>query len=118
MPDFYWDENKRQKTLKERGLDFADAHKVFADDYALSAPDPRYDSDQRWLLIGTLNDELVIIIAYIELTSDIYRIISMRKAEKSEIKRYQQEKLKRLPSANDPLIKLLEKLEQQQKPRS
>ena len=40
MANFYWDENKRQKTLRERSLDFADAHKVFADEYALSAPDP------------------------------------------------------------------------------
>jgi uncharacterized DUF497 family protein len=37
-----WDEAKRQATLRERGLDFADADRVF-DGRAVTLPDDRRD---------------------------------------------------------------------------
>lgn len=110
MAHFHWDENKRQKTLEERGLDFADAEKVFADDYTFSAPDPRYDFDDRWLIIGRLNEKTVVVIAYKETPPGSYRIISMRMAEKQEIARYESEKRQQMPGQDDVLIKLMDKL--------
>lgn len=110
MATFEWDETKRQKTLRERGLDFANAHEAFEDDYGFNAPDPRYDGDNRWILIGRLNEELVVI-AYKEISENIYRIISMRRAEKQEQKKYEEEKLNGLPSVADPLHRFLDQLE-------
>lgn len=107
MAKFEWDEQKRQKTLDQRGLDFTDAQIAFEDPYAFSAPDPRYDSDDRWLLLGRLKD-VIVVLAYKELSPDVYRIISMRFAEKIEIDRYEKEKASHLPSESDPLVRLLE----------
>ncbi len=109
MLKFVWDENKRQKNLKKHGLDFADAEKTFHDDYAFFAPDPRYNDD-RWLLLGRLVNKIVLI-AYTQPEAETYRIISMRRPKRQEIARYELEKLKRLPSANDPLFSLIEELE-------
>ena len=107
MAKFEWDDQKRQKTLDQRGLDFADAHIAFEDPYAFYAPDLRYDSDDRWLLLGRLKDAIVVL-AYKELSPDVYRIISMRFAEKIEIERYEKEKASHLPAEADPLVRLLE----------
>ena len=110
MANFEWNELKRQKTLKARGLDFSEAQKAFEDDYAFSWPDPRYDFDVRWILIGRLNTILIVVIAYKELTPDSYRIISMREASRQEANRYEQEKQQRLPATDADLSRLLDQL--------
>jgi uncharacterized DUF497 family protein len=110
MTLFEWNESKRQRTLKLRGLDFAEAHKVFEDDYALFAPDLRYDYDDRWLVIGELNKNRIVVISYKEVKTDTYRIISMRKAEKRESTRYLLEIMNHLPSTNESLNRLFNQL--------
>jgi uncharacterized protein len=117
MAKFEWNESKRQKTLQDRGLDFAEAHKAFEDDYAFFAPDPRYDSDDRWILIGRLEEHLVVVVAYKEPTHDTYRIISMRRAEKHEINRYEKERSKQLPAKSDPLTRLIDQLKRDRESR-
>jgi uncharacterized DUF497 family protein len=48
------DEEKRQRTLRERGLDFKDADKVFAGD-VLTRQDPRdYDGELGFKRLGYL----------------------------------------------------------------
>jgi uncharacterized DUF497 family protein len=50
-----FDEKKRQRTLKERGLDFADAPKVFASD-CFDVADQRIDyGEERILTFGWLD---------------------------------------------------------------
>jgi uncharacterized DUF497 family protein len=105
---FVWDESKRINNLKKHGFDFLDAEKVFHDDYALSAPDLRH-SDDRWLLIGSFNKQIVLI-AYTQPEPEVYRIISMRKAEKFEANRYRIEKLRQMPGPDDPILQLIERL--------
>ena len=83
-----WDESKRQITLTERGLDFADVEIVFAC-VCLTMPDSRRNYGEiRYLTFGELVGRLVVI-AWTWRGENI-RVISMRKANEREIKAYRQ----------------------------
>ena len=83
---FTWDEQKRKKTLAERGLDFADAKTVF-NGATFTFEDERFDyGERRFVTIGLL-DTIVVVIVHTESPKEI-RIISMRKGEKDEQKIY------------------------------
>ena len=57
-----WDEPKRQATLRERALDFADADQVF-DGRAVSLPDDRRDyGEPRFIAAGWLRGRFVVIV--------------------------------------------------------
>ncbi|MCA9980007.1 MAG: BrnT family toxin [Anaerolineales bacterium] len=79
---FNWHEPKRQKTLQERGLDFAHAELVFQG-ATFTFEDDRYDySEQRWVTMGLLRGQVVVIV-HTEAETEI-RIISMREANGNE----------------------------------
>lgn len=88
-----YDESKRLKTLAERGLDFADAASVFAGvNYTL--PDNRQDyGENRYATVGFLDARLVFVVWTYRPNDKkpaSRRIISMRKANEREIKRFSQ----------------------------
>lgn len=57
-----WDEAKRELTLRERGLDFADADQVFAGS-TTTLPDERHDcGEPRWRPYGLLAGRLVMLV--------------------------------------------------------
>lgn len=77
-----FDTAKRDKTLEERGLDFADCGSVFAGIH-LTREDKREDyQEQRFQTIGYLKSRLVVIVWTPRGT--VRRIISMRKANERE----------------------------------
>ena len=79
---FVWDEAKRKSNLAKHGLNFADAHRVFAG-IIVEQPDTRFDYDeQRMIAVGML-DAVVVLIVHVE-RDDCVRIISMRQATKNE----------------------------------
>lgn len=81
-----WDEAKRQVTLRERGVDFADAVLVFAGP-TLEYDDSRRDyGERRTICFGFLADRLVAV-GYVQRGS-VRHIFSMRKANGREIARY------------------------------
>ncbi len=81
-----FDQNKRMKTLTERGLDFADADKVFSGITA-TAPDTRRDyGEQRFITMGLLDGRVVVLVW--TKRGENRRIISMRKANEREQKRF------------------------------
>lgn len=81
-----FDSAKREKTLLERGLDFADAGLVF-DGLHFVARDDRFEyGEERFLTVGTLNGRVVVIVWTPR--SDARRIISMRYANDREISRF------------------------------
>ncbi|WP_406622881.1 BrnT family toxin [Acidovorax sp. SDU_ACID1] len=83
-----FDADKREKTLAERGLDFADAAQVFAT-ATVSFPDRRQDyGEDRFNTIGYLDGRMVVI-AWTP-RGAVRRIISMRKANEREQARYSQ----------------------------
>ena len=83
-----WDEAKRQVTLRDRGIDFADAKRVFAGP-TVEYEDTRRDYGEcRMICFGLLSDRLVAV-GYVE-RGDGRHIFSMRKANDREIERYAQ----------------------------
>lgn len=82
-----FDPSKRERTLAERGLDFAQAAIVFEGDH-LTFEDDRQDSGERRLItIGRLIDRMVVLVWTPR--GDARHIISMRKANDREQRRYE-----------------------------
>ena len=79
---FTWHEPKRQLTLRNRNLDFADAKRVFAGATFTFEDDRKDYGEERWVTFGLLGRQVVVIV-HTE-TEDEIRIISMRKADKDE----------------------------------
>jgi uncharacterized DUF497 family protein len=82
-----FDPAKRARTLQERGLDFADAGKVFAGK-TLDRPDIRQDyGEERIVTVGHLASGMVVLVWTPR--GDTCHIISMRKANDREQARYE-----------------------------
>ncbi len=91
MIEIEFDENKRYQTLIERNLDFADANQLFLGLHFTNEDCRKNYGERRYISIGTVNNRLVVV-AWTYRPSEenpMYRrIISMRKANEREIKRY------------------------------
>jgi len=81
-----YDPMKRDATLRERGLDFAEAAGVF-DGPAFEFEDVRFDyPERRFCTIGLLGERMVVIVW--AATERGRRVISMRKANEREQARF------------------------------
>jgi uncharacterized protein len=84
---FEWDENKRTKTLKERGLDFRDARLIF--DGRPVVHIPAYKNDEsRFISVAMIGQRLFSVVWTYR--GDWRRIISFRRARDGEEKAYRQ----------------------------
>ena len=80
------DPAKREWTLKLRGLDFEDAPKIFGETY-LQMEDDRADyGETRWLVVGRM-DRIMVALVWTQ-RGEMRRIISMRKCNAREKKKY------------------------------
>lgn len=80
-----FDALKRERNLKDRGLDFRRADAVF-DSISVTVNDPRRDyGEPRHITFGRLDDQIVVIVWTPR--GGARRIISMRKANGREIKK-------------------------------
>jgi len=85
---FEFDPDKRDKTLTERGLDFARADEVFAG-VNVTAEDARFDyGEPRFTTVGVLDGRMVVVVWTPR--GEIRRIVSMRKANEREIEKFAQ----------------------------
>lgn len=83
-----FDSDKRDKTLAERGLDFARAGEVFAGP-GVTVEDARTNyGEQRFVTVGWLDGRTVIVVWTPR--GEVRRIISIRKANEREQARYAQ----------------------------
>ena len=83
---FEWDEAKRQSNLHKHGIDFVGIEQVFEGE-TVTILDGRFDyREERFVTFGLLNGH-VVVIAHTE-TSEVVRIISVRKATKHEESHY------------------------------
>lgn len=81
--DIEYDSAKRDATLRERGLDFADAWKLF-DGRELTVCDDRVDyGEVRWISYGWV-DETAVALVWTE-RENVMRVISMRRMHQWEI---------------------------------
>ena len=83
---YSYDQDKRSKVLKERGLDLADASKVFEGFY-LSRADEKHSAVEKLVnTLGMLDGELVLVI-WTPRDGEC-RIITMWKANEKERRKY------------------------------
>jgi uncharacterized protein len=82
-------EEKRARTLRERGLDFADAGRVF-DGLKITLLDDRQDyGELRYQTIGLLNEHMVMVVWTPR--GQARHILSMRKCNDREKQRYRKQ---------------------------
>ena len=83
---FEWDPNKNEKNKKKHGISFEEAKTVFFDEYAVLFDDPDHsDEEERFLILGLSQRENLCIVSHCYRGADeLIRIISARKATKSE----------------------------------
>ncbi|MFV9507422.1 MAG: BrnT family toxin [Oscillochloridaceae bacterium umkhey_bin13] len=85
---FEWDDAKNERNIQHHKLDFADATNVFEGPLLTDRDDRLAYGEDRWVSIGFMNP-LVIVVVWTERNGDTIRIISARKANKHERKRYE-----------------------------
>jgi len=89
---FEWDENKNKINIEKRGISFEVAKLIFNDPNILSIIDDRYSVDERWISLGNAAGITILYVAHTyeedQYGEEVIRIISARKATKSERKRY------------------------------
>lgn len=89
---FQWDKKKNLENIKKHKISFEEAKTVFFDENARVISDPEHSIDEeRFIILGlsTKLNLLVVVHTYRE-NDEIIRIISARKATKSESKYYQE----------------------------
>lgn len=87
---FEWDPAKALENLRKHGVSFAEAQTVFADDRGILLDDPDHSADEdRFALIGLSAPLRILVVAHCYRAGDaIIRIISARKATRSERAQY------------------------------
>jgi len=88
---FVWDEDKNRRNLIKHKISFERATLVFDDPRALTVPDP-YDMEERWRTMGLVNGVVIVLVVHTVMEEDddeTIRIISARKAKRSEIGAYE-----------------------------
>lgn len=93
--DFEWDGSKASSNFQKHGVSFDEAKSAFLDDYARLIADPDHSvGEDRYILLGySERSRLLLVCHCYRDEGDIIRIISARKAEKSEQKQYERFKL-------------------------
>ena len=87
---FQWDQNKNLANIKKHKVSFKEAKTVFFDENARLIPDPEHSiNEERFIILGYSNVlKLLIVVHSYKENDEIIRIISARKATKSESKYY------------------------------
>ena len=87
---FEWDENKNQINQRKHGISFQEAKTVFYDEEALVIDDPEHsEQEDRFIILGLSNQANLLVVCHCSRASDtVIRIISARKATKTESKYY------------------------------
>ena len=88
---YTWDEAKREKTLRERGIDFADAHLVYENPNKITFASPRNDESRKLDIAMVEVFGVVLVLVYLE-QEDAVRVISFRRASRFERRQYAEAK--------------------------
>lgn len=88
-----WDETKARANVRKHGISFEVAARVFADPLAVSGQDRIEGGEHRWQTVGMVDGYLLVLVAHTvrhDNDAEVIRIISARRADKKERKRYEQ----------------------------
>ncbi|MEP7148977.1 MAG: BrnT family toxin [Acidobacteriota bacterium] len=87
---FEWDETKAKNNLTKHRVSFAEAESVFYDPESITIDDPDHSGgEQRYVDVGTSSQNRILVVVYTE-REDRIRIITVRKATRTERKIYEQ----------------------------
>jgi uncharacterized DUF497 family protein len=99
MIRFEWSSTKARFNERKHGVSFEIALHVFDDPDALVEQDRIEDGERPWQTLGLVEGALLLLVAHtVDFEEDEYeviRIISARKADAKERKRYEKERQKR-----------------------
>jgi uncharacterized DUF497 family protein len=92
---FEWDPRKEHRNEKKHGIGFELAASIFDDPYLLLEEDRNVDGEGRVRAIGSAGEAILLLVAHTvrgeddkETGVEIIRIISARRADKKERRRY------------------------------
>jgi len=88
--DFEWSQTKAKANIKKHGVSLEEAKSVFYDDLAIQFFDETPGDEERFIMLGMSNLSRMLVVVHCERgdKAQILRIISARKATKSEQKYY------------------------------
>jgi hypothetical protein len=91
---FEWNPDKAEKNLRKHRLSFETAIRAFADPLALVEQDRFENGEHRWQTLGMVEGYLLVLVAHTvrddEDGTEVIHIISARRADQNERKRYEQ----------------------------
>lgn len=86
---FEWDENKNQINIIKHKVSFEEASTVFRDVDAMIDYDAEHSNDEdRFVIIGNSIEGNLLMVCHCERKGGVIRIISARKANKGEQRKY------------------------------
>ena len=87
---FEWDENKNAINRKKHKISFEEAQTVFYDEAALLIDDPEYSEEEdRFIILGLSKRANMLVVCHCYRAPEgVIRIISARKATKTEAMQY------------------------------
>ncbi len=89
---FEWDPKKAGRNLAKHGVSFEEAATVFGDPLGRIVDDPRHSvGEQRYVLLGCSERQRLLAVMFAE-REDAIRLISVRKAIRSERREYEEGK--------------------------
>jgi uncharacterized DUF497 family protein len=97
MTRFEWDPVKERTNRRKRGISFEIAQLVFDDQDAFTQQDRTEGGERRWQTLGLVDGVLLLLVAHTvqdDAEDEIIRIISARRADRKERKRYEKERQK------------------------
>lgn len=86
---FDWDPRKAASNRRKHGVSFDEAQTVFDDPLVLFIADWEH-GEPRIVAIGTAESARILFVVSVELEDDFMRIVSARRATRSERKRYEE----------------------------
>ena len=93
---FRWDPEKAETNFRKHGIRFKVAAKVFDDPSVFIRQDPIVEDEPRWQAIGMVEGTAILLVAHSYLaegTEEAIRIISARKADRTERRVYEQNRI-------------------------
>lgn len=88
---FEWNQNKNAMNIKKHKISFEEAETVFYDEEARIIDDPEHsEEEERFIILGFSKKANLLVVCHCYRASEtIIRIISARRATKTETKQYQ-----------------------------
>jgi uncharacterized DUF497 family protein len=88
--DFEWDDAKAASNWLDHGISFETAREAFRDPFAVERVDNRHDDNEERIALLGMAENRLLFVSY-TLRGERIRIISARKAEPHERRRYHNE---------------------------